>query len=84
MGIYKNGFGDPNGELWVGNDNLHRLTATDDVILRVELEDFEGDKRYAEYTSFKLEDAANKYKLLISRYSGTAENSMSYHKYESI
>ena len=81
---YKNGFGDPSGEFWLGNDNLHRLTAADDVTLRVDLEDFEGDKRYAEYTSFKLEDAANKYKLLISRYSGTAENSMSYHKYESI
>ena len=84
MGIYKNGFGDPNGELWVGNDNLHRLTATDDVILRVELEDFEGDKRYAECTSFKEADALDRYKLLIAGYSGTAGNAMSYHKYESV
>ena len=80
---YKNGFGELNGEFWLGNDNLHRLTAADDVILRVKWEDFEGQKVYAEYTSFKVADAADKYKLLIARYSGTAGNSMSFHKYES-
>ena len=80
---YKNGFGELNGEFWLGNDNLHRLTAADDVILRVDLEDFEGNKTYAEYTSFKVADAADKYKLLIAGYSGTAGNSMSFHKYES-
>ena len=80
---YKNGFGELNGEFWLGNDNLHRLTAADDVILRVELEYFEGQKVYAEYTSFKVADAADKYKLLIARYSGTAGNWMSFHKYES-
>ena len=31
----KNGFGDLNGEFWLGYDNLQRLTATVDVILRV-------------------------------------------------
>ena len=31
--------GDLTGEFWLGNDNLHRLTAADDVILRVALED---------------------------------------------
>ena len=45
---YKNGFGDLNGEFWLGNDNLHRLTAVGDVTMRVDLEDFEGDIRYAE------------------------------------
>ena len=81
---YKNGFGNLNGEFWLGNDNLHRLTAADDVILRVELEDFERDKRYAECTSFKEADALDRYKLWIAGYSGTAGNAMSYHKYESV
>ena len=77
---YKNGFGDLNGEFWLGNDNLHRLTAFDDVTLRVDLEDFEGNKTYAEYTTFKVADEVDKYRLLIGGYSGTAGESMIYHK----
>ncbi|KAL9969902.1 hypothetical protein ACROYT_G022175 [Oculina patagonica] len=76
---YKNGFGDLNGEFWLGNDNLHRLTAVDDVMLRVDLEDFEGDIRYAEYTTFKVADEGDKYRLLIGGYNGTAGNGMSTH-----
>ena len=45
---YKNGFGDLHGEFWLGNDNLHRLTAAGSVSLRVDLEDFEGNITYAE------------------------------------
>ena len=62
---YKNGFGDLNGEFWLGNDNLHRLTAADDVTLRVDLEDFNGDIRYAEYMTFKVGDEIDEYRLLI-------------------
>ena len=77
---YKDGFGNLNGEFWLGNDNLHRLTATDDVILRVDLEDFDGNKTYAEYTTFKVADEADKYRILIGGYSGTAGDSMAFHK----
>ncbi|KAL9982292.1 hypothetical protein ACROYT_G004318 [Oculina patagonica] len=73
---YKNGFGDLNSEFWLGNNNLHRLTADDDVTLRVDLEDFDGDIRYAEYTTFKVADEGDKYRLLIGGYSGTAGDSM--------
>ena len=73
---YKKGFGDLNGEFWLGNDNLHRLTAAGNVTLRVDLEDFEGNIKYAEYTTFKVADEADKYRLLIGGYSGTAGDSM--------
>ena len=62
---YKNGFGDLNGEFWLGNDNLYRLTAADDVILRVDLEDFDGSTAYAEYTTFKVADEADKYRIWL-------------------
>ena len=77
---YRNGFGDLNGEFWLGNDNLHRLTAADDVTLRVDLEDFDGNKPYAEYTTFKVADEADKYRLSIGEYSGTAGDSIAVHK----
>ena len=79
---YKNGFGDLNGEFWLGNYNLHRLTAADDVRLRVDLEDFDGNVTYAEYRTFKVADEGDKYRLLIGGYSGTAGDSMKGHKYE--
>ena len=77
---YKNGFGDLNGEFWLGNGNLHRLTAAYNVTLRVDLEDFDGNKAYAECTTFKVADEVDKYRLFIGGYSGTAGDSMAFHK----
>ena len=74
---YKIGFGNLSGEFWLGNDNLHRLTATEDMMLRVDLEDFDGNITYAEYKTFKVADAGDKYRLLIGGYNGTAGDSMS-------
>jgi len=76
---YKNGFGDLNSEFWLGNDNLHRLTAADNLTMRVDLEDFEGNITYAEYTSFKVADEGDKYRLFIGGFNGTAGDSMAYH-----
>ena len=77
---YKRGFGALNGEFWLGNDNLHRLTAADDVKLRVDLEDFDGNITYAEYTTFKVADERNRYRLMIGGYNGTAGDSMGFTK----
>ena len=63
-------------EFWLGTDNLHRLIAADEVILRVDLKDFEGNVAYAEYATFKVADEATKYQLLIGGYSGSAGDSM--------
>ena len=73
---YKTGFGNLSGEFWLGNDNLHRLTAAEEVELRVDLEDLESNITYAEYTTFKVADEEDKYRLLIGGYNGTAGDSM--------
>ena len=73
---YKNGFGDLNGEFWLGNDKLHRLTFSNDVMLRVDMEDFDGNITYAEYTTFQVADEADKYRITFGGYNGTAGNSM--------
>ena len=43
---YKYGFGDPDQEVWLGNENVHLLTNSEDYELMVELVDFEGNIRF--------------------------------------
>ena len=67
---YKKVFGDLNGEFWLGNDYIHRLTSQRSQILRIELEDWEGQTAYAEYDSFSVGDESDKYRLSLGSYSG--------------
>nr|XP_053648660.1 angiopoietin-2-like isoform X1 [Cherax quadricarinatus] len=73
---YKHGFGNPEAEFWLGNENIYMLTNTDNYMLRVELEDFDGNRRYAEYSTFKLHSEKDNYKLEIGGYSGNAGDSL--------
>ncbi|XP_068732569.1 microfibril-associated glycoprotein 4-like [Montipora capricornis] len=76
---YKFGFGNLNGEFWLGNDKIHRLSAAGNMTLRVDLEDFDGVITFAEYSLFKVSDGADKYRLWIGGYHGTAGDSMKDH-----
>ena len=42
---YKHGFGDVAKEFWLGNENIFMLTNSEECVLRIELEDFDGNKR---------------------------------------
>lgn len=57
---YKNGFGDPSKEFWLGNENIYMLTNNEEYILRVELEDFEGNKRYLLITVYSSNICINR------------------------
>lgn len=48
------GFGDPAGEYWLGNEAVHQLTSSGTYSLRVELQDWEGNDAYAQYEHFQL------------------------------
>ena len=74
---YKVGFGDLNGEFWLGLDKIHRLTSDNNIMLRVDLEDFEGDTAYAEYNKFGVMSENDKYKLLLGSYSGDSVSFLS-------
>ncbi|KXJ16226.1 Techylectin-5B [Exaiptasia diaphana] len=76
---YKNGFGNLNGEFWLGLDKIHRLTK-ERKRLRVDLEDTKGKTAYAEYSSFAVTSERTKYKLSLGSYSGTAGDSLSGHR----
>ena len=76
---YKSGFGQLTAEFWLGNDKIHRLTASGPSSLRVELEDWNGAKAYAKYGRFSIGNEQALYRLEVSSYSGTAGNSLAYH-----
>ncbi|XP_072513100.1 microfibril-associated glycoprotein 4-like [Salminus brasiliensis] len=65
---YKNGFGRPDGEYWLGLENMFLLTYVNKYELRVDLEDFEGGSAYTQYTSFSIDPETSNYKLRISGY----------------
>ncbi|XP_022802814.1 ryncolin-2-like [Stylophora pistillata] len=73
---YKNGFGNLNGEFWLGLDKIHRLTTSDRYKLRVDLEDTKGNTAYAEYSIFAITSERTKYQLSLGSYSGTAGDSL--------
>eukprot|EP00058_Branchiostoma_floridae_P023205 XP_002608695.1 hypothetical protein BRAFLDRAFT_58106 [Branchiostoma floridae] len=70
---YKNGFpSNLNGEFWLGNDKLHRLTGQEAYSLRVDMEDVDGNTAYANYSSFSISAESDKYRLSIGGFSGNA------------
>ncbi|CAH3142167.1 unnamed protein product [Porites lobata] len=77
---YKRGFGNLNGEFWLGLDKIHRLTKSERCKLRVDLEDTAGKTAYAEYDMFAVTSERTKYQLGIGTYSGTAGDSLTYHR----
>ncbi|XP_058972989.2 microfibril-associated glycoprotein 4-like [Pocillopora verrucosa] len=77
---YKHGFGDLNGEFWLGLDKIHRLTSDNNNVLRVDLEDFEGSHTYAEYKMFGVKSENDKYKLILGSYSGNSGDSLAVHR----
>ena len=55
-----------------GNDKISAITNQRPYSLRIDMEDFDGNWRFAEYSDFKVDDVWNKYKLHIDGYSGDA------------
>ena len=67
---YTEGFGNLSGEFWLGLDKIHRLSKSGQNVLRVDLEDFENETRYANYSTFAVGNETDKYRLTVGGYSG--------------
>ncbi|XP_078702579.1 uncharacterized protein LOC144928221 [Branchiostoma floridae x Branchiostoma belcheri] len=77
---YKRGFGNKSGEYWLGNENIHFLTNQRNYTLRVDIQAWVEEARYAQYTTFRVAGESDEYRLTVSGYSGTAGDSMTdYH-----
>ncbi|XP_072513258.1 microfibril-associated glycoprotein 4-like [Salminus brasiliensis] len=66
---YKKGFGNKYGEYWLGLETLYQLTRNRKYELKVDLQDFEGGKAYAQYSSFSVESEAEGYRLHVGGFS---------------
>ena len=67
---YKRGFGNLNGEFWLGLDKMHQLTKAGRNIIRIELEDIKGKTAYADFDMFAVASERAKYQLSLGTYSG--------------
>lgn len=76
---YRDGFGDVVSEYWLGNDNIFLLTNQDNYEMRVDMWDFEGNRVYALYQSFKIDGARDNYKLHIHSFEGSAKDGLLKH-----
>nr|XP_015803989.2 angiopoietin-related protein 6 [Nothobranchius furzeri] len=76
---YKQGFGNLNGEYWLGLEHLYWLSKQSKYKLRVALEDWQGRQVFAEYDSFHLEPESDWYRLRLGQYQGNAGDSFSWH-----
>lgn len=76
---YKKGFGNIDGEYWLGLENIYRLSNQDNYKLLIELEDWSDKKVYAEYRSFRLEPESEFYRLRLGTYQGNAGDSLMWH-----
>ncbi|XP_071389532.1 angiopoietin-related protein 6 [Centroberyx affinis] len=76
---YKQGFGNLDGEYWLGLEHLYWLTKQAHYKLRVALEDWQGRQVFAEYDSFHLEPESDWYRLRLGEYHGNAGDSLSWH-----
>ena len=81
---YATGFGDLNGEFWLGLEAIHRLASTQSdrsvTTLRVDLRDSQGNPGNASFDTFGLLNSDTQYELILARYSGgNAGDSLTQH-----
>ncbi|XP_030240942.1 ficolin-1-like [Drosophila navojoa] len=77
---YKNGFGNLDGEFFLGLDKIHTLTAEQSQQLLVLLEDANGVKSYEKYDRFAIGNEQQSYELhTLGRAAGSAGDSLRKH-----
>ncbi|XP_034472950.1 microfibril-associated glycoprotein 4-like [Drosophila innubila] len=77
---YQNGFGDLDGEFFLGLDKIHAITADKRQELLVIVEDFETDERLETYDDFAIGNNVEQYVLSLGKARGTAGDSLTRQK----
>ncbi|XP_041372879.1 fibrinogen C domain-containing protein 1-like [Gigantopelta aegis] len=77
---YKDGFGNLTNEFWLGNSQIHRITSQGLYDLRIDLEGFEGNNRFALYKNFSVASEQDFFRLSLGEYSGNAGDGLGHHR----
>ncbi|KAL3871519.1 hypothetical protein ACJMK2_039513 [Sinanodonta woodiana] len=77
---YAQGFGDLEGDFWLGLNNIHRLTK-DGSQIYIHLQHYNGSWLYAHYKDFTVNNAATAYRMNVDKYGfeGTTPEIFGYH-----
>nr|XP_058970231.1 ryncolin-1-like [Pocillopora verrucosa] len=76
---YKKGFGNVQGEFWLGLLNIHRLTNQRQHKMRIEIENFNGNWCWAEYENFTVSGEDDGFRLQsLGSYTGSCIDAFSY------
>ncbi|XP_065060901.1 fibrinogen-like protein A isoform X2 [Rhopilema esculentum] len=70
------GFGDLEGNFWLGLDTIHYLTNRENVTLRIDLKATNGTQGFAKYTEFLIAGRETEYTIHIGGYAGDIGDSM--------
>ncbi|XP_028317680.1 angiopoietin-2-like [Gouania willdenowi] len=76
---YRDGFGEPHGEHWLGNQHLHQLSNQGQYSLRIHLQDWSHAHKHALYSTFRISDEDDHYRLHVSGFSGSVQDSFSWY-----
>ncbi|XP_067947217.1 ryncolin-4-like [Watersipora subatra] len=78
--VYKNGFGNVDGEHWLGNDKIYHLTQTNQI-LNIQLKAEDNVPAFGTWQEFYIADEKDQYKLTANTtgYNGTLIDYLSYH-----
>ncbi|KAL3866957.1 hypothetical protein ACJMK2_044201 [Sinanodonta woodiana] len=74
---YQVGFGNLDGEFWLGNQQLHMITSQGWYELRVDMILINGSRVFAKYNVLDVKGIDEQYRIFVDGYSGTAGDSLS-------
>ncbi|TKS80171.1 Angiopoietin-related protein 3 [Collichthys lucidus] len=75
---YENGFGDFQGEFWLGLRKIHSLATQGNSVLHIQFEDWKQGRRFIEYR-FNLNGPESNYTIHLTHLSGDLADPMSNH-----